>query len=180
MSSLPGKASEWPSPVLTGDPCGLPLLCAVRGPGKPSQAARRVPADHEIRYPAAQCGEARGLSPRGDVGLPGPALSSLAPPFKGQGSQRPQPHPVVALMTTEPRTVRQGPKSCGLERQAEEPSVCLSVRPPVWECSWALGARHQSTRSPPGLLPRLSRAWGAHSPEQPHGTGLGPGKGETP
>ena len=71
MSSLPGKASEWPSPVLTGDPCGLPLLCAVRGPGKPSQAARRVPADHEIRYPAAQCGEARGLSPRGDVGLPG-------------------------------------------------------------------------------------------------------------
>lgn len=134
MSSLPGKAGEWPSPVLTGDPCGLPLLCAVRGPRKPSRAARRVPTDHEICCPAAPCGEARDLSLRWDFGLPGPALSSPAPHFKGQGSQRPQPHPVVALMTTEPRTVRQGPKSCRLERQAEEPSVCPSVHPPVWEC----------------------------------------------
>lgn len=146
MSSLPRKAGEWPSPVLTGEPCGLPLPCAVSGPGKPSRAARRVPTDHEIRCPAAQCGEARGLSLRGDVGLLGPALSSPAPPFKGQGSQRPRPHLVVALMNTEPRTVRQGPKSCELERQAKEPSV----RPSVWECSWALGAGHQSTCSPQG------------------------------
>ena len=33
--------------------------------------------------PCAQCGEARGLSPCGDIVLLGPALSSLAPPFKG-------------------------------------------------------------------------------------------------
>lgn len=156
MSSLHGKACEWPSPMLTGDPCGLPLPHGVRGPRKPLQAVRRVPADHETRCPAAQCGEARGLSPCGDVGLLGPALSSLASPFKGQGSQRPRPRPVVTLMTTEPRTVRWG---C----QAEEPSVHPSI--------------HLSGSAPGPLVLGTSppahpcRAQGAHSPEQPHGTG---------
>ena len=56
MSSLPGKAFEWPSPMLTGDPCGRPLPHAVRGPRKPSQAVRRVPADHETRCPAPSVG----------------------------------------------------------------------------------------------------------------------------